>query len=1194
MALKVESSSQTSKWKYRVFVSFRGKDTRDGFTEHLYAALQRQRIQTFRENNNEELRTSDQQLLLAIVILSPNYANSTSCLDELRKIVESKGSSGMILPVFYGVDPFDVRHQKGTFAEAFRKHEERFNGNKEKVQKWRDALKFVAQLRGCSSQNRYEAQLIDEIVEEAWTKIESRLPTQDDNNDDDEDDLIAINAKVNEVCSCLSPESTDVLFIGIWGMGGSGKTTLASTVCKKIRTQFEEHCILRVGEVSREGDQGLVNLQNQLLSHLKPKCMVIKTLNQGKDAIKNLLYKKKVLIVLDDVRTTRQLENLAGSRVWFGPGSRIIVTTRDQHLLSSHGVTLFKLYEMKALDTNESLQLFHKEAFKGEKKQEEYLDLSRKFVEYAGGLPLALKVLGSNLCTRSIDEWDEALDKMRKDQDGGIMNILRICYDMLEEGYYKTIFLDIACFFKGWYKDKVIRILKNCGLHPAIGISVLVEKSFITCQKGVLGMHDLLEEMGRMMVMQESKQHLGRSRLSSLDDINQVLKENTIEGVVLKQQIESYNKDILKDHRAFSKMCKLRLLIILCELHLSRGFKFLPSSLKVLIWVECPLKTLPLGLQLRELVHLQMNNSKVEQLWNGSQVFEKLRVVDLSYSSNLIRIPNISNVPLLEELILDCCISLVEVDQSVGQHKKLEVLSLTGCIKLETLPRKFEMSSLKRLILCGCSNVKSLPEFGESMEYLSVLNLMKCSSLLSIPETVTNLKSLKILNLSGCSKICRLPDNINENWALEDLDLSETSIRVVDSSLFQLENLKKLSFRGCSGPVSNTTTSDSSVSRLTLPPRIPGLPSLAIFDLSYCNLHHELIPDLRHLSSLETLILSGNTELILTHSVAKLPMLHFLEAEGCRQSFDPYVLNFHGEAGLLLDLWKLWKLFKTDYNKLLCQVVDHSYPITYQEIPPNFGKEIFFPIGTRFSELESSASITVDIPNECCEGKWWGIAVFLAFKPLESSTNFPSLKFGWSFGASSTDPEVGSSFLYLSSNAVKAHYDCCLVTMIVSENYIYIQLHHRSYDNVSESKPFSKHRKPNFSENSRVRFSVQGEEINMKECGYHVFGNEDFRNKFSFKLNRESTVTPNSSDSNSTEEMDIILEDETETTSLCDDCIDEESKLVSVNSDHMEADIRIKDSTRGRWKKVSSFMTKKCIFGLKGCKPKKRSHKNNV
>ena len=90
--------------------------------------------------------------------------------------------------------------------------------------------------------------------------------------------------------------------------------------------------------------------------------------------------------------------------------------------------------------------------------------------------------------------------------------------------------------------------------------------------------------------------------------------------MVLKQQIESHNNDPLKDPTAFSKMRNLRLLIILCDLHLSYGFECLPRSLKVLIWMEYPLKALPRGAQLCELVHLQMRYSKVEKLWNGTPV----------------------------------------------------------------------------------------------------------------------------------------------------------------------------------------------------------------------------------------------------------------------------------------------------------------------------------------------------------------------------------------------------------------------------------------------------------------------------------------------------------------------------------------------------------------------------------------------
>ena len=157
------SSSSTSQRKYEVFISFRGKDTRRGFTDHLYAALQRSGISTFRDNEKLEKGKSIAPKLLkaiedsrfAIVILSRNYASSTWCLDELAKIIRCMKENEMtVLPIFYKVDPSDVRYQKGTFSQAFAKHEKRLKGNTEKVQMWRAALSEVANLSGWHSQDR--------------------------------------------------------------------------------------------------------------------------------------------------------------------------------------------------------------------------------------------------------------------------------------------------------------------------------------------------------------------------------------------------------------------------------------------------------------------------------------------------------------------------------------------------------------------------------------------------------------------------------------------------------------------------------------------------------------------------------------------------------------------------------------------------------------------------------------------------------------------------------------------------------------------------------------------------------------------------------------------------------------------------------------------------------------------------------
>nr|XP_023908098.1 TMV resistance protein N-like [Quercus suber] len=157
------SSSSSRKWKYDVFLSFRGEDTRKNFTDHLYATLKQKGVFTFRDDRNlergepisHELLKAIEESMFAIVILSKNYASSTWCLDELMKIMECKKEMGQtILPIFYDVDPFEVRKQIGTYAQAFDEHEKRFKENMDKVHMWRATLTEVANLSGFSLQDR--------------------------------------------------------------------------------------------------------------------------------------------------------------------------------------------------------------------------------------------------------------------------------------------------------------------------------------------------------------------------------------------------------------------------------------------------------------------------------------------------------------------------------------------------------------------------------------------------------------------------------------------------------------------------------------------------------------------------------------------------------------------------------------------------------------------------------------------------------------------------------------------------------------------------------------------------------------------------------------------------------------------------------------------------------------------------------
>ena len=157
------SSSSSCGCKYDVFLNFRGKDTRTKFTDHLYSALKRKGISTFRDDEKlkrgtfitPELLKAIEESRISVVILSRDYASSRWCLTELTKIVECMEKTQLVvLLVFHYVDPSHVRNQRGTFAEAFAEHEERLKNNIGSVQMWKAALTKVADLAGWDLKNR--------------------------------------------------------------------------------------------------------------------------------------------------------------------------------------------------------------------------------------------------------------------------------------------------------------------------------------------------------------------------------------------------------------------------------------------------------------------------------------------------------------------------------------------------------------------------------------------------------------------------------------------------------------------------------------------------------------------------------------------------------------------------------------------------------------------------------------------------------------------------------------------------------------------------------------------------------------------------------------------------------------------------------------------------------------------------------
>jgi len=287
---------------------------------------------------------------------------------------------------------------------------------------------------------------------------------------------------------------------------------------------MEKSFIEDIAQVSRTSAD--LCFEKQLLLDVLKTKVEIPSGEMGTRMIRERLSGKRVLIMVDDMPEFGA-SLVWKCREWFSGGTVMIITTRDVDLLRILQVDSF--LPLKPMNANESLELLSWHAFREAKPKEEYKYLAESVASHCGGVPLALEVIGNFLFERTKEEWNSVLLELQKIPLHQIQRKLKIGFDGLCNQMEKDLFLDICCCFVGNDRAFVTKILNGCGVDADSGIRVLIERSLIKVKKdNKLGLHPLLQEMGREIIREISDEEFWMEDGLRFDDGEYVLTDNSV------------------------------------------------------------------------------------------------------------------------------------------------------------------------------------------------------------------------------------------------------------------------------------------------------------------------------------------------------------------------------------------------------------------------------------------------------------------------------------------------------------------------------------------------------------------------------------------------------------------------------------------------------------------------------------------
>ncbi|XP_057854727.2 disease resistance protein Roq1 isoform X2 [Cryptomeria japonica] len=624
--------------------------------------------------------------------------------------------------------------------------------------------------------------------------------------------------------------------IGIFGMGGSGKTTLAKDLFNSKHSEFCGSTILF--DVRENHVRGkLTSLQSKLLNDLERKknqhefC----SLEDGIAVIKDYFHKSpesKFLVFIDDVDHKIQLDALLPIDA-LNHNSLVIVTTRDERLLIQAGVRV--RYKMKEMNPRHSRELFCWHAFHRQSCKIGFDKLVDSFVQVCGGLPLALQVMGGHVFGSDKACWQIQLDAVKARLHKDIKDTLKISYDALEEDQ-KQIFMDIACFFIGEDVSKAKSIWKASGWRAEHALRTLKAKCLVeveTCfdrdhihlkchyePEFILRMHDNLRDLGREMADNEMshprrlwrpEDRIGMTKIKGFQDTLTGSEGKSLRCYSVLDDIESglYMRYFLGSSKTSTYLQWLQLESA-CKKYPSIPEWFPLQNLHTLSLQRVSPAILwhrgdQVSLKLKELyckfesVHFSNFNHDVlmthlNELVSSFGTLTHLESLHLKFDR-----PNPHRSGLTRELNIESKRLLKSVRELVNL-KSLELASFATVDREfafsnrgEATDDRFCMRSLEAISLCVVCNTRKVSIHGQ---FCPTLKSLKICSMRDLREVdLTGLTTLESLVLLKCGKLRKVLSNYMPELEMFHIKLCRTMKQLPNFG--QVGCLKRITISRC-------------------------------------------------------------------------------------------------------------------------------------------------------------------------------------------------------------------------------------------------------------------------------------------------------------------------------------------------------------------------------------------------------------